>query len=103
FGVVGRRRLGIGDPHVGGEERVAVRVRKQEDRFGDVADVAFGERRLIVVDQRDDVSAGDVGGVDDREAWRFEIELDAGDAAGGNRRSDRAAVEESGEGEVVDV
>jgi hypothetical protein len=36
------------------------------DRLGDVTNRPFNQRRLVLVDQRDDVLAGDVAVVDDR-------------------------------------
>ena len=67
FGVVVRRRRAVVDVHVGGEERVAIGVREQQNRLRDVADLALGERGLIIVDQRDDVSARNVGVADNGE------------------------------------
>ncbi len=37
--------------------------------------VPLGETRLVVVDQRDDVAAGNVAVIDDREAGRVEVEV----------------------------
>jgi hypothetical protein len=44
-------------------------VRDQQDGFGDVPHVALGEARLVVVDQRDDVAAGNVAMVGDDEPF----------------------------------
>jgi hypothetical protein len=46
------------DLHVGREQRLAILMRQQHDRLGDVTDLAFDQARLIVVDQRDDVRPG---------------------------------------------
>jgi hypothetical protein len=59
--------------------------------------------RLVVVDQRDDVAAGDIAIIDDREARRVEVETDVGDLARGDRRADGAAVQQIRERDVVDV
>src|SRR5207237_2612984 len=65
--------------------------------------LALGERRLVVVDQRDDVSARNVAMIDEREAGRFEIEADVDDLSGRNGGADRARVQQTGERDVVDV
>ena len=46
--------------NAGAEQRFAVRVGQQQDRFGGVADLTLDQARLVVVDERDDVAAGDV-------------------------------------------
>jgi hypothetical protein len=61
------------DVNVGGEQTIPAGVRKDDDGFCDVANRALGQARLVVVDQRDDVSAGNVVSVDDREAGRVEV------------------------------
>src|SRR5262249_14164097 len=65
--------------------------------------VVFGQTGLVVVDQRDDVAAGDVAVVDDGEALRVEVAGDARDRSARNRGANRPTVEESGDGDVVDV
>jgi hypothetical protein len=55
---------------------VAVRVGQQENGFRHVANRPLGEARLIVVDERDDVAAGDVPAVDDHVTARIEREPD---------------------------
>src|SRR6185295_12222015 len=97
------RRLAVVDLHLCRAQRVAVLVREQDDRLGDVADLDLRQRRLVVVDQRDDVATGNVGGADDREARCLQIRPDVDDAAGRNRRPDRAAVQQTGKGVIVDV
>ena len=64
----------------------------QQDGLGHMTDRAFGQTRLIVLDQRDDVAAGDVAVVDDGEAVSVEIQPDAGNLAGRNRRPHRPGV-----------
>src|SRR5438132_12761719 len=64
---------------------------------------AGGQARLIVVYQRDDVAAGNVAMIHDREAGSVEIEANRGDLSARNGGSDRAAVEQAGERQVVDV
>ena len=51
-------------------------MREQQNRLGDVIDLVLGQTRLVVVDQRDDVAAGDVAIVDDGEAGGVEVEPD---------------------------
>ena len=57
-------RLGrlVVDVHLGREQPLAVLVREQQDRLGDVAHDVLGQARLIVVDQRDDVAARECRG-----------------------------------------
>ena len=64
------------DLHVGGHQRLAILVRQQHDRLGDVTDDALRQARLIVVDQRDDVPARNVAMVDDRESGGVEVQAD---------------------------
>ena len=53
---------------------IAIGVRQQQDRLGDVPDRALGEARLVVVDQRDDVAAGDVAKSTIVKPVRVEVE-----------------------------
>ena len=78
-------------------------MRQQQNRLRDVANRPLGETRLVFVDERDDVSAGDVAEVDDRETVGVEVESDGRDLAGGDGRSDGARVQEVGEREIVEV
>jgi hypothetical protein len=78
-------------------------VREQHDRLGDVANLALGEQGLVVLDQRDDVPAGDVPVIDDGESRAIELEAYVADASPRNRRANRACVEHAGKREVVDV
>ena len=55
---------------------LGVGVREEQYRLGDVVDLVLGQARLIVVDQRDDVLAGDVAVVGDGESGLIEIETD---------------------------
>ena len=55
---------------------LAIRVREQQNRLGEVIDLVLGQARLVVVDERDDVAAGDVAEVDDGEAGGVEVEAD---------------------------
>ena len=103
FRVVDGRRGPVVDRHLGGEQRLAVLVRQQQDRLRHVADRPLGQARLIVLDQRDDVAAGNVAVVDDGEAGGVEIEADVRNLSGRDGRSDGARVQEVGEREVVDV
>ena len=72
-GVVVRRGRAVLDLNVGGEQTIAILVSEQQNGLRDVTDLARGKARLVVVDQRDDVPAGDVAVIDDREAGRVEV------------------------------
>ena len=78
-------------------------MREKEHRLGDVTNLALGEQRLVVRDQRDDVSPGDVAVIDDREPGGMEVEAHAADSAPRNGRANGARMEHSGEHEVIDV
>jgi hypothetical protein len=65
--------------------------------------VGGGQTRLVVLDEGDDVPAGDVAMVDDGETGRVEVQANRGDLACGNRLADRPSVEEPWEHEIVDV
>ena len=79
-----RRSLGVEDgrsrpvleAHLGRAQRVAVLVGEEEDRLLGVAHLAFDEVGLVVLDERDDVAAGDVAVIDDGEAGAVEVEVD---------------------------
>ena len=101
--VVQRRGLAIVDLHVRREQRLAIFVSQQQNRFREMANRPLGEARLVVLDQRDDVAAGDISEVHDREASGVEIETDRCDLAGRDGRPDGARVQEVGEREIVDV
>jgi hypothetical protein len=66
-------------------------------------DGALRQTRLIVVDERHDVSAWDVAVVDRGESGGVEIQPDVEDLAGWNRGPNRAAVQQIRKREVVDV
>ena len=78
-------------------------VRDEQDRLGRVADRALGETRLIVVDQRDEVAAGDVAVVDDGEPVAVEVQADIGNFAGRNRRANCPSIQHPRQREIVDV
>src|SRR2546426_10098026 len=63
----------------------------------------LGQARLVVIYQGDDISAGHVAVVDDRESGGVAEVLDVEDVARRNRRSNRACVEKIGKREIVDV
>ena len=85
----------------------AVRRRDERAGLGLVPDLAADrdEDRLVVVDQADDVLAGDVLGGDDHDALPVErvVELDAEQARVRLGRADGGAVPGAGEDEVVGV
>ena len=62
--VVGRDRLAIPNPYVSGEQGLAIGVRQQKNRLGDVANQPLRQARLVVVNERDNVPSGDVAVVD---------------------------------------
>ncbi len=103
FGIVVGRGLAIRDLHVGGEQGLAVRVRDQQNRLGDVANGLFGQHRLVVVDQRNDVRSGDGSIIDDCEAGGIRFEGNAGDLAGRNRRPNGSRVEDVRKRQVIEV
>ena len=76
---------------------------ENENRLGDVPDIPLDETGLIVLDERDDIPAGDVVDVDDGEAVERKIEVNAGDLPARNRGSNGSCVEETGECEIVDI
>src|SRR5260221_14641043 len=78
-------------------------MREDQHRLGDVANGPLGQARLIVVDERDDVTTGDIAIADDREAAGVEIERDSGDLPGRNRRTNSTRVQEIRKRQVVDV
>ena len=98
-------RLGrlVLDVHVGREQALSFRMREQQHRFREVADDVLGEARLVVDDQGDDVSPGNVAVIDDGEARLVEQQVHRPEAPAGDRRADGPPMEHSREGEVVDV
>jgi hypothetical protein len=86
-----------------GQQLLAILVREQQDRLGDVSDLALDQARLVVVDQRDDVPAGDVAPVADDEPGRIEIQSNRPNAPTRDRRPDRSPPEHARKRQVVDV
>src|SRR5687767_4866974 len=84
-------------------QHVEVLVRQQHNRLCDVPNLLLGEQRLIVLDQRDDVTASDVAVIDDRESCTIELKAEIADAPTRYRRADGARVQHAGEDEVVHV
>jgi hypothetical protein len=76
---------------------------QQKDRLGKVIHLVLGQAWLVLVDESHDVLAGDVAIVDDRKGGDVEIESNAVETASRNGRANRAPVEHSREGKVVDV
>src|SRR5689334_17346402 len=66
-------------------------------------DLLLHEARLVVLDQRDNVLAGNVAEVDDREAVGVEIPPDRTHAAARDGRPNRAAIQHAREHEVVGI
>ena len=93
------------DHDVRGEERLAILVREENDRLGEMPNLRLDEEGLIVLDERDDVAAtgGNVAVVHDREAGGVEVEADVRDASARNGRADRPPVQHSGKAEIVGV
>ena len=69
---------------------------QQHDRLGEMTDLTLGQARLVVVYQGDDISAGHVAIVDDRESGGVAVVLNVDDVARWNGRSNRACVEKIG-------
>ncbi len=93
-----RRGGAIVDLDVGRQQTLAILVREQQDRLGDVPDRPLGQTRLIVFDQRDDIPAGNVAMIDDGEAGGVEVAPDAGNRTAmesSNGSSARAADSET--------
>src|ERR1035437_9297473 len=93
------------DHDVRGEERFAILVREENDWLREMPNLRLDEERLIVLEQRDDVTTtgGNVAVVHDREAGRVEIEADVRDASARDGRTNRPSVQHSGKAEIVDV
>ncbi len=85
------------------DEGFAVLVGEQQHRLGDVPDLALDQAGLVVGDQGDDVSAGDVAVVHQGEAGGIEVEPDAAELAAWDRSANRAAEEHAGKVEIVGV
>ena len=67
-------------------------MREQQDRLRDMTDRPLGQTRLVIVDERDDVSARDVAVIDDGESGAIEIEFDADHLSRRDARADRPSV-----------
>ena len=91
------------DLHTSLEQALPILVRQQQDGLGRVAHPAISQAWLVLEDERDDVAARDVAGADDGEAGRVEGQAKTGDGAAGDRRADRAGVEQARARHVVDV
>ena len=103
FRIVGGRRGPVSNPDVGRAQRLAIFVREQQHRLGDVPHRSFRQARLVVVDQRHDIAAGNVAVVHDDKALRVEVQPDVDDLTGRDRRADGSRVQQVGERQVVDV
>ena len=78
-------------------------MRQQQDRFGPVTNDAVGQARLVILDERHDVDARDVTGIDDGEAGGIEVETEARDPAAGDGRSDGPGIELARPPKIIDV
>jgi len=85
------------------QQALAILVRQQQDRLRHVAHLAIGQARLVVHDERHEVSSRDVPGANDREPGGVEVEADTFDASAGNGGADRPGVEHSRERQVINV
>ena len=95
FRIVMRRRRAVVDAHVGCQQSLAILMDQNQHRLGRMSHEALGQTRLVLVNQRDDVSARHVPGVDDGETGAIEVELHVDDLARRNRRPDRPRVEQA--------
>ena len=103
LGVEDRLGRAAVEPHRRRQQPLAVLVGQEEDRLLGVAHLALDEEGLVVLDERDDVAAGDVAVIDDGETRPVEVEVDGGQLAGGDGGADGPPVQQAGEAEVVDV
>ena len=105
LGIELRLELFVFDDDVSREELLAILVRQQHDRLGEMPNLRLDEEGLIVFDERDDVVAtgGNVAVVHDGEARGVEVAADVRDASARNGRADGPPVQHSRKGEVVGV
>ena len=105
LGVVHGRGRAILDAHPGSgfEQALPILVGDDQDGLGVVTHLAVGEARLVVLDERHDVTARDVAGADDREAGRVEVDVDRRDLPARDRGPDRDPVEHARQHEIVHV
>ncbi len=89
--------------HLGIRQRFAIGVREQQNRLGEMMDFVRRQTRLVVVDQRDDVSAGNVAMIDDGKAGGLEFQRNGVDLAPDNRRPHGSAVQHARKCQIVDV
>ena len=87
----------------GAADAFGVGVRKEQNRLGEVIDLVLGQARLILVDQRDDVLAGDVAVVDDGESGLVEIETNGVERSARDRGANRPAVKHARKRQIVDI
>jgi len=86
-------------------EQVAILVSQEHHGLFAMADLTLDQKGLLEVDELHAIGARDVGGSDDHDVVPGQrgIEVDALEPAAGHGRTDGAAVQHSGQDEVVDV
>jgi hypothetical protein len=95
--IVVRRTRPIVDVNGGLGERVPVGVRQEDHGLRSMTGHAFGQTRLVLVDQCDEIPAGNIAIIHDRESTAIEFTANAGDLTGRNRRPNRASIQKVGE------
>ncbi len=96
-------RLAVSHFHLGIRQRFAISMREKQNRLGEMMDFVSRQTRLVVVDQRDDISPGDVAMIDDRKAGGLEFQRNRVDLAPDNRRPHGSAVQHPRKCQIVDV
>src|SRR5262245_3171224 len=85
------------------EQSLTVLMREQEDGLGGMSNHPRGQARLVIVDERDHVSARNVAMIDDGEPTAIEIELDADHLSRWDARADGSSVQKTRKDEVVHI
>src|SRR4029450_4765909 len=93
--------LAVFDLWVHLEQSLAVLVCEQQDGLGGMPNPVSCQARLVIVDERDDVSARNVAVIDDSESAAIEIEFDAHHLSRRDARADSPSVQKTWKDEVV--
>ena len=103
LGIEERRLRGVVDRHTRCQQALAIFMREQQNRLGDVIDLVLSQARLVVVDERNDVASGDVAIIDNGKGRGDRSRGEYVQPAPRDRGPDGPAVQHSWEGKVVDV
>ena len=90
------------DVLVDADQRLLVGMRHQQNRLGDVLHSVHGQARLIGIDQRDVVLAGNVSMIGGDEASR-EVDPSTDNLPAWNRGTNRRSIQHARETQIVDV